>query len=329
MSERALAPIPLADIVAARERIRAAAIRAPLIHLPIDDGPTEIYLKLENLQSIGSFKIRGASNAMAQLSAAELRNGVTTASMGNMAQGVAWNARRLGIPCRVVVPDNAPATKLAAIHALGAETQRISFADWWQILLSGECPDALGPFIHPVCDASVIAGHGVIGLELLEDMPDLAAVLIPFGGGGLALGIASAIKALRPSTLIYAVEPATANPLARSWARGKREAAPYEASFVDGCGGASVLPQMWPALRRVLDGALDVTLAETAAAIRLLVARARIVAEGAGAVSVAAALAGKVNGDKVACIVSGGNINTETLACILRGEMPDTQLSSD
>lgn len=322
MYEQALRPIPLTEIEAAHEQIGDVALRTPLIHLPIEDASVDIYLKLENMQPIGSFKIRGASNAMSLLSKGQLRYGVTTASMGNMAQGVAWNARRLGIPCLVVVPDNAPEAKLSAIHALGAKIKRIPFVDWWQILLSGECPDAVGLFIHPVCDSSVIAGHGVIGLELLEDLPDLDAVLIPFGGGGLTLGIASAIKSLRPATSIFAVEPATANPLTRSWAKGFREKAPYEPSFVDGCGGASVLPQMWSALQLVLDGAIDVTLAETADAIRLLVAQARVVAEGAGAVSVAAALSGKVRGDKIACIVSGGNINRETLVSILLGELP-------
>ena len=317
-----LAPISIEDIEAARKRTQSTALRTPLIPLPGTDSQTEIYLKLENLQPIGSFKIRGATNAMSLLNPADFRAGVTTASMGNMAQGVAWNARRLGIPCRVFVPENAPIAKLNAIHALGAETVRIPFADWWQILQTGECPDALGAFIHPVSDANVIAGHGVIGLELLEDIPELDAVFIPFGGGGLSLGIASAIKAHRPQTAVFAVEPITANPFCRSWQSGTREAAPYQASFIDGCGGASVLPQMWPALKSLLDGGLSVTLAETAAAIRHLAYHARIVAEGAGAVSVAAALSGKVSTGKVACIVSGGNINPETFIDILRGGIP-------
>lgn len=322
MSDILLQPIAIHEIEAARTRTVDAALRTPHIQFPTDDDSGKIFLKLENLQPIGSFKIRGASNAMALLSEEQLKNGVTTASMGNMAQGVAWNARRLGIPCLVVVPENAPQAKINAIHDLGAITHRIPFPDWWQILLSGKCPDVVGEFIHPVCDPAVIAGHGVIGLELLEEIPDLDAVLIPFGGGGLTLGIASAIKANRPRTQIYAVEPVTANPLNRSWAEGTQVSAPYEATFVDGCGGASVLPQMWPALQQVLNGTYDVTLAETAEAIRALVSRVRVVAEGAGAVSLAAALSQQIPGRKIACIVSGGNINLETLTRILQGVIP-------
>lgn len=322
MSDFPLQPISLNEIEAARTRTRDVALRTPLIRLPADEETGEVFLKLENLQPIGSFKIRGASNAMALMSEEKLKHGVTTASMGNMAQGVAWNARRLGIPCLVVVPENAPQAKIHAIHNLGATTHRISFPDWWQILLSGECPDVVGEFIHPVSDPAVIAGHGIIGLEILEEIPDLDSVLIPFGGGGLTLGIASAIKAIRPQTQIYAVEPATANPLNRSWAEGSQVSAPYEATFVDGCGGASVLPQMWPALQQVLDGTFDVTLTETAAAICALVSRVKVVSEGAGAVSVAAALFQQIPGRKIACIVSGGNINLETLTVILQGLIP-------
>ncbi|MCY3836386.1 MAG: pyridoxal-phosphate dependent enzyme [Anaerolineaceae bacterium] len=326
MSDASIAPVSLHAVEEARNLTQGIVRRTPLIHFPHHDPAANIHLKLENLQSIGSFKIRGASHAMALMSPDQLREGATTASMGNMAQGVAWNARRLGIPCLVVVPENAPEAKINAIHHSGAHTRRIPFADWWQILMSGDCPDALGVFIHPVCDPAVIAGHAVIGLEILEDLPNVDAVLIPFGGGGLALGIASAIKAIRPQTSVYAVEPETANPLQRSWAEGKRVPAPYEATFVDGCGGASVLPQMWPALRQVLDGALDVSLAETAEAIRALASRGRIVAEGAGAVSLAAARAARYvslwQHKNIACIVSGGNINLPTLARILHGETP-------
>lgn len=327
MPDGTILPVTLQAVEEARKHTRDIVRRTPLIPFPKDDSDSNIFLKLENLQAIGSFKIRGASHAMALMSRERLQEGITTASMGNMAQGVAWNARRLGIPCSVVVPDNAPEAKISAIHALDASTRRIPFADWWQILMSGECPDALGVFIHPVCDPAVIAGHAVIGLEILEELPDTDAVLIPFGGGGLALGIASAIKAVRPQTSVYAVEPETANPLRRSWAKGERVSAPYEATFVDGCGGANVLPQMWPALQQVLDGALDVSLSETAEAIRALASRVRTVAEGAGAVSLAAANSARYASSwehkTIACIISGGNINLSTLARILQGDTPD------
>ena len=193
-----IAPITLGEIEAAAARIADSAMRTPLLPLPIDDAPAEIYLKLENLQPIGSFKLRGAGNAMALASAAELKNGVVTASAGNMAQGVAWNARRLGIACRVVVPDHAPETKLRAIRRLGGEIVKVPFDRWWQIIVSGGYDELPGLFIHPVCNRDVIAGNGTIGLEILDDLPDVAALVIPYGGGGLSSGIASAIRARKP-----------------------------------------------------------------------------------------------------------------------------------
>ena len=311
--------IPLDAIQAAEERMRRAnfAVRSPLLPLPLADAPAEIYLKLENLQPIGSFKLRGAGNAMALAEPSALAQGVYTASAGNMAQGVAWSARQMGIPCSLVLPDHAPATKLAAIERLGGRVIKVPFEQWWDVIISGEFEGLAGHFIHPVRDADVMAGNGVIGLEILEDLPDVAAVLIPFGGGGLSCGIASALRALKPTTRVYAVEVATAAPLAASLRAGEPVEIDYAPSFVDGIGGKSVLPEMWAPARRLLDGSLVVSLAETRAAIRLLVARARVIAEGAGAASVAAALAGKAGGGKVVCVVSGGNIDASLLAAIL------------
>ena len=311
--------IPLDAIQAAEERMRRAnfAVRSPLLPLPLADAPAEIYLKLENLQPIGSFKLRGAGNAMALAEPSALAQGVYTASAGNMAQGVAWSARHMGIPCSVVLPDHAPATKLAAIERLGGRVIKVPFEQWWDVIISGEFDGLAGHFIHPVRDADVMAGNGVIGLEILEDLPAVDTVLIPFGGGGLSCGIASALRALKPNTRVYAVEVATAAPLAASLRAGEPVEIDYAPSFVDGIGGKSVLPEMWAPARRLLDGSLVVSLAETRAAIRLLVARARVIAEGAGAASVAAALAGKAGGGKVVCVVSGGNINASLLAAIL------------
>ena len=212
-------PIALEDIQSARERIRAIALRTPLIRLQTDESPAEIYLKLENLQPIGSFKLRGAGNAMALMSREALAHGVVTASAGNMAQGVAWNARRLGIPCRVIVPDHAPETKLEAIRRLGGDIVKTPFDRWWNIILSGSC-DLPGAFIHPVSHPAVIAGNGTIGIEILDDLPDVDAVIIPYGGGGLSCGIATALRALKPKTRIYAVEVETAAPLAASLKAG-------------------------------------------------------------------------------------------------------------
>ena len=309
--------IPLEAILTAAERIADTVLRTPLMRLPHEAGPAEIYLKLENLQPIGSFKLRGAGNAMALAARDELAKGVYTASAGNMAQGVAWNARRLGIPCTVVVPDHAPETKLAAIERLGGEIIKVPFDQWWQVIVTSEFEGLDGLFIHPVSNPDVIAGNGTIGLEILQDLPDVDALVIPYGGGGLSSGIASAIRALKPDTRVCAVEVETAAPLAASLQAGEPVEVEYKPSFVDGIGGKSVLPEMWALVRDLLDGSLVVSLDEVRAAIRLLAERQRVIAEGAGAAAVAAALAGRAGAGKVVCVVSGGNIDSQVLAGIL------------
>ena len=310
--------VALDAIRSARERIATTVVRTPLIRLNVDDAPAEIYLKLENLQPIGSFKLRGAANAIATAPRDQLAAGVVTASAGNMAQGVAWSARRRDLPCTVVVPDHAPRTKLEAIERLGATIIEVPFDDWWQAIVTHHYPGQRGLFIHPVSDPAVMAGNGTIGLELLEDLPEADAVIIPFGGGGLSCGIASALRALKPDMRIYAAEVETAAPLAAALEAGSPQAIPYTASFVDGIGSSAVLPEMWPLVRRLLDGSLVVSLEEVAAAIRVLLERNRVLAEGAGATPVAAALAGKAGAGKVVCIVSGGNIDSAELISILQ-----------
>ncbi len=309
--------ITLREIEAASRRIRDSVLRSPLLRLPVEGASAEIYCKLENLQPIGSFKLRGAGNAMALAPPEQLTQGVVTASAGNMAQGVAWHARRLGIPCHVVVPDHAPETKLEAIRRLGGEVVKTPFDEWWKIILSGRYEALPGLFIHPVRDRDVIAGNGTIGLEILEDLPEVDAVIIPYGGGGLSSGIASALRARKPETRVYAVEVETAAPLTASLAAGRPVAVDYQASFVDGIGGASVLPEIWELVSGLLDGSLVVTLDEVRDAIRLLAERQRVIAEGAGAASVAAALAGRAGGGVLVCVVSGGNIDRGVLAGIL------------
>src|SRR5262249_18200652 len=287
---QAIEPISLDAIRAARERIADSILRTPLVRLNAD-GPADVWLKLENLQAIGSFKLRGSGNAMRTASRETLSRGVYTASAGNMAQGVAWNARRLRVPCTVVVPDNAPRTKLEAIERLGGRIVKLPFDRWWQVLVDHGYPGIDGLFIHPVADPAVIAGNGTIGLEILEDLPDVDRVIVPYGGGGLSCGIASAVKALKPSTAVYASEVETAAPLAASLAAGKPVSIDYTPSFVDGIGGKSVLPEMWPLVRSLLMGSHVVSLAQISEAIRLLASRNRVIAEGAGASSVAAAMA--------------------------------------
>jgi threonine dehydratase len=306
----------LADVRDARERIAGFTLRTPLVRLHAD-APAEIWLKLESLQPIGSFKLRGSGNAMEVVGRAGLSRGVYTASAGNMAQGVAWNARRLGVPCEVVVPDHAPSTKLAAIERLGGDIVKVAYDEWWDVILEHRHPGLSGRFIHPVSDPHVIAGNGTIGLEILEDRPDVDAILIPYGGGGLSSGIATAVRALKPDTKILACEVETAAPLRAALDAGAPSEVDYEPSFVDGIGGKSVLREMWPLVRSLVDDSLVVTLDETVEALRLLVERNRIIAEGAGAVPVAAALGGRAGAGKIVCVVSGGNIDFDTLAGLI------------
>jgi threonine dehydratase len=314
--------IALEQIQAARVTIDGTVVRTPLVRLNVD-GPADIYLKLENLQPIGSFKLRGAYNAMRRAKPEELADGVVTASAGNMAQGVAWSARELGVPATIVVPDHAPETKLAAIARLGGEVVKVPFDAWWRAIEEHRFEGVDGLFVHPVENDLVMAGNGTIGLEIMEDLPDADAVVIPWGGGGLTTGIASAVKQIRPETRIYAAEPETAAPLTATLEGGGDPiAVEYKPSFVDGAGSRALLPRMWELARPLLDGAHAASLGDTANAVRLLAERARVIAEGAGALAVAAALTGKLGSGKVVCVVSGGNIDFSTLTRILAGETP-------
>jgi threonine dehydratase len=329
----------LEEIRAAGQRLAGLALRTPLLRLEWEPqtgdggeacgrtGHPEIYLKLENLQPIGSFKLRGAANAMLQGGRDRLAGGVYTASAGNMAQGVAWSARRLGVPATAIVPDHAPATKLAAIERLGGAVVKVPFERWWQVIVEHRYPGMAGLFIHPVSDTAVMAGNGTIGLEILDQLPDVDAVLVPFGGGGLSCGIAAALRELRPTAAVYGCEVTTAAPLAASLAAGEPRTVDYQPSFVDGIGGKGLLPEMWPLVRSLLAGSRVVPLAAVAAAVRLLAERHRVIAEGAGATSLAAALAMAASPAppaprKIVCVISGGNIDAAKLATILTGGVP-------
>ena len=309
--------LTLHEIEEARARIRGAAIRTPLVRLHAD-APAEVYLKLENLQPIGAFKIRGAANAMARLSSDELARGVLTASAGNMAQGVAWCARQAGVPCTVIAPDTAPRAKVAAIERLGGRVIPVPFEQWWQTFESRAYPGVAGTFIHAFDDMHVMAGNGTIGLEILEDLPEVDAIVIPWGGGGLACGVAAAVRALRPACRIYAAEVATAAPLRASLAAGRPQVVDYAPSFVDGIGSKTVFPQMLERARGLIDGAIVASLAEVGAAMRLLAERTRVIAEGAGACSVACALSGQAGAGRIACVVSGGNIDLGRFAEVVK-----------
>ena len=314
--------IPIEEIRRAREIIAVDSIRTPLVRLNVPDAPAEIYLKLENLQPIGSFKIRGASYAVRQASVDEVSRGVITASAGNMAQGVASVARALGVACTVIVPENAPETKLAAIERLDGKYIKVPFDRWWQTLQESSYPGVEGFFVHPFEDERVMAGNGTIGLEILEDVPDPDVVLIPWGGGGLCTGIASAMRSLAPTVKVFGVEPGTASPLKASFAKGSIQTVDFTRSFVDGAGGKTLLPKMWPLAQELLEGSPTASLEEIASAIRILAERNRVIAEGAGALAVAVALSGRAGTGRIVCVVSGGNIDFTVLVKILRGETP-------
>ena len=314
-------PLTLEEFQHAQNNILGSAIRTPLVPLNVALADTEIYLKLENLQPIGSFKLRGAINAMRSADPKKLEAGVWTASMGNMAQGVAWGAREMGVKATVVVPEDAARSKLAAMEELGASIRKIPRDAWFNLILySHNYPGMTGLFIHPASNRHVMAGQGTIGLEILEDLPDVNAVVTPFGGGGLTAGVASAIRVLKPSTRRYACELDTGAPLAPSLKAGRpvtitAEPAPKYASGFSGA--PSVAEEMWPILSSVVDDSLLMSVKELATTIKLLVERNHIVAEGAGAAAVATALAGRAGNGKIACVVTGGHIDLDELNQIL------------
>ncbi len=319
---RSLSPVSLEAIQAARKRVNGVAVRTPLMRLPADIADAEIHLKLENLQPIGSFKLRGAANAMALAGDEALAKGVYTASAGNMAQGVAWCARELGVTCKVIVPEQAPKTKTDAIERLGGEVIRKPFEEWWQTILDHGYPGIDGLFVHPFADEAVMAGNGTIALEIFDDLDEVDAIFVPYGGGGLVCGIAAAARSVSPRTKVYAVEVETAAPLTASLAAGEPTPVTYTRSFIDGMGSGGVSEEMWPLAKSLLAGTIVVKVAQVAAAVKLLAERCRVVAEGAGAAAVAAALNRSLERKRIVCIVSGGNIDSEKLATILRGEVP-------
>ena len=304
--------IELSEIRAARERIAKTIVRTPLIRLELGPEFPEIRLKLENLQPINAYKLRGAANAVAMLPEADRKRGVWTISAGNAGQGVAYAARAAGVPCTVVVVETAPKSKLGRMKALGATLIPVPYEVAWKALDERSFPGVGGTFIHPFDDDDFIAGHGTMGLEILEDAPEVAAVIASIGGGGLITAVASAIKPLRPEVKIFGAEPETAAPAALSFEKGSPQVFPnWKSSFVDGAGGQSVFPRMWERMKPIVDGSLVVTLQETKNAMRLLAEKARIISEGAGALPLAAALTGKAGKGPIVAVVSGGNIDLQ------------------
>jgi threonine dehydratase len=308
-------PLELAEIREARARIAGTIVRTPLVRLELGSGYPDIRLKLENLQPINAYKLRGAANAVAMLSESERARGVWTISAGNAGQGVAYAARKAGVPCTVVAIETAPASKIDRMRALGATLVPVSYDVAWKALDARSFPGVEGTFVHPFDDHQFIAGHATMGLEILEDAPDAVAVIASIGGGGLITGVGSAIKGLRPGVRVLGAEPETAAPAALSFEKGSPQVfKDWTASFVDGAGGQSLFPRMWERMKPVVDGCIVVTLEETRNAMRLMAERMRIISEGAGALSLAAALTGKAGQGPIVAIVSGGNIDLKKFA---------------
>jgi threonine dehydratase len=308
-------PVELAEIHAARERIASTIVRTPLLRLELGPDFPDIRLKLENLQPINAYKLRGAANAVAMLSESDRQRGVWTISAGNAGQGVAYAARKAGVPCTVVVIETAPQAKIERMKALGAKLIPVSHDVAWNAMEQRAFPGAEGTFVHPFDDHDFIVGHATMGLEILEDAPDTAAVIASIGGGGLITGVGSAIKLLKPEVKIFGVEPETAAPMALSMAKGSPQVfTDWQASFVDGAGGRSVFPRMWERMRPVVDDCFVVSLEQTRNAMRLMAEKARVISEGAGAMPLAAALAGKAGPGPIVAIVSGGNVDLKKFA---------------
>ena len=308
-------PIPIDDIEQARERVAGTVLRIPLVKLDLGEGGPDIRLKLESLQPTNAYKIRGATNAVAKLSHEDRARGVWTISAGNAGQGVAFAARRFGIPCTVVAIETAPQTKLDRMRALGATIVPVSYDDAWVAAETHEFEGLEGTFVHPFDNHDFIAGHGTMGLEILEDAPEVSTVICAIGGGGLITGVGSAIKAKHPDVTVLGAEPETAAPYALSLREGgPRKFTDWQASFVDGAGGKSVTERMWQRMRPVTDGTITVTLEQTAKAMRLIAEKTRTIAEGAGALALAAALSGEAGEGPIVCVVSGGNIDLDKFA---------------
>ena len=317
-------PISLGEIREARERIASTIVRTPLIRLQLGPDYPDIRLKLENLQPINAYKLRGAANAVAMLRESERARGVWTISAGNAGQGVAYAAKQAGVPCTVVVIQTAPASKIERMKALGAKLVPVSYDVAWKALEQRSFPGVDGTFVHPFDDHNFIAGHATMGLEILEDAPDAAAVIASIGGGGLVVGLASAIKALKPEVKIWGAEPETAAPAALSFQKGSPQVfTDWKSSFVDGAGGQSVFPRMWERMKPLLDGSIVVTLDETKRAMRLMAEKARVISEGAGALPLAAALTGKAGQGPIVAIVSGGNIDLKKFCELIQAPAVD------
>lgn len=312
----------LDDIAAARARIAPYVPRTPLVRLDLGLPDRQIFLKLETLSPIGAFKLRPALNALLSRGPDTLRNGVATTSSGNMAYGMAWAANKLGVPMAAYMYAGAPQTKIDGVRRLGGNVRFISMETWWQYIIGADRPDFPELLINPVTDQAVLAGNGSIGMEIIEDLPEVDVVLTPYGGGSMTTGVASAVKALLPKAKVLAVEDENAAPVTAALGAGHIVEIETRPSFIKSIGGPSLVPQLWPVASELIDGAVTVSLEQVTEAMRLLFSKGKIVAEGAGAASLAAALSSEHAKGNVVCVISGGNIDARAYAKVLAGGIP-------
>jgi threonine dehydratase len=312
----------LDEIAAARTRIAPYVPRTPLVRLDLGLPDRQIFLKLETLSSIGAFKLRPALNALLSRNREALTNGVATTSSGNMAYGMAWAANRLGVPMAAYMYSGAPQTKIDGVRRLGGEVRFISMETWWQYIIGADRPEFPELLINPVTDQAVLSGNGSIGMEIVEDLPEVDVVLTPYGGGSMTTGVASAVKALRPEAKVFAVEDENAAPVTAALAAGRIVDIETRPSFIKSIGGPSLVPQLWPVARELIDGAVSVSLMQVTEAMRLLFAKSKVVAEGAGAASLAAALTSQHARGNIVCVISGGNIDAAAYSAVLAGNIP-------
>ena len=318
MIDATLTAPTLQEIRAAGTLLAPYIIRTPLLRLNLRDRPNEIYLKLENLQPIGAFKVRSMGNAMLTADKDVLRHGAYTASSGNAGLGLAWMADQLGVPATVYAPDTAPTSKLEAIRSFGAQVHLLADDQWWQIIVNSGHPTDPGLYVDAVRSPSAMAGNGTIGLEIIEQLPDVETVIVPFGGGGVACGIAAAIRALKPDIRLVVAESDAATPVTAALTAGRPVPVEVKPSFISGAGAPSVLKEMWPLVSELVDSTVVAPVSEVASAVRLLFEHNHVVTEGAGAISVAGALADKAGTGKTVCVITGGNIDWEIMAKILQ-----------
>ena len=300
--------------------LKQVARRTDMIHAPKLSQDCELYLKTENLQLTGSFKLRGAYYKISQLSEAQRAAGIIACSAGNHAQGVALAASRMGIHSVICMPDGAPISKVESTKALGAEVCLVKGA--YDDAYAHACrlqQETGSTFIHPFNDDEVIAGQGTIGLEILDQLADVDAVICPIGGGGLISGVAYAITTLNPGVQVYGVQAENAPSMARSVEAGEAVTLETVQTFADGIAVKHPGDVTFEMVRKYVDAVVTVSEDEIAAAILALIEKQKLIAEGAGAVSVAAAMFHKlpIEGKKVVCIVSGGNIDVNILSRVI------------